>query len=68
MDFKIENHGTIYLFRPLTASAQEWVEEHVEIPGWDWLGNGFGVEHRYAEPLIEGILDAGFEIDYEGIV
>ena len=55
-DFIVENHGSIFLLRPLTPSATSWIEEHI---GQD---NGFQpyfpavvVEHRYIADIVEGI-------------
>ena len=28
-DFVVENHGSIFLLRPITPSAISWVEEHI---------------------------------------
>jgi hypothetical protein len=56
-DFVIENHGSIFLLKPITPSALSWVEEYI---GQD---NGFQpnypraivVEHRYIADIVTGI-------------
>jgi hypothetical protein len=60
VDFLCENHGSIFLLRPLTPSATSWLEEHI---GQD---NGFQpywptrvIEHRYISPILEGIQNDG---------
>jgi hypothetical protein len=58
-DIKIENHGSLFLFRLLTKAAREWVDENVATEGWEFMGNGLAVEHRMAAPLVEGMLEAG---------
>ena len=62
-DFQIENHGSIFLVRPLNPNAQTWVDEHI---GFD---NGFQpyyptvvVEHRYIGAIAEGIIADGLVI------
>ena len=56
-DFLVENHGSIFLLKPLTPSATSWIEEHI---GQD---NGFQpyfptvvVERRY---IIKTLLKLG---------
>jgi hypothetical protein len=63
IDFVCENHGTIFLLRPLTPSATSWLEEHI---GQD---NGFQpywptcvIEHRYIWPILEGIQTDGLAV------
>lgn len=62
-DFVVENHGSIFLLRPLTDSARIWIDEHI---GPD---NGFQpyystvvVEHRYISNIVEGIREHGLEV------
>jgi hypothetical protein len=55
-DFAVENHGTIFLLRPLTTAARVWVDENI---GQD---NGFQpyfpaalvIEHRFIQSIVEG--------------
>ena len=61
VDVVIENHGTLVIFQPLTPSASEWIEEHVEEKA-TWLGSGLVVEHRYAEALASGMKDDGLVV------
>jgi hypothetical protein len=61
-DFAVENHGSILLFRPLTAKAEQWIEENVSSeryhPNWPTLV----VEHRYAFDLAQGMQQAGLAV------
>jgi hypothetical protein len=59
-DVNIENHGTLFLFRLNTPEVKAWVEENVQVESHQWFGGALAVEHRYAESLAQGILDAGF--------
>jgi hypothetical protein len=61
-DFHVRNGGTVFAFTPLTTAASEWIEENVQAESWQWLGRSLVVDHRYAEPLIRGILDSGLSI------
>ena len=63
-DFVLENHGSIFLLKPLTPSATSWIEEHI---GQD---NGFQpnyphaivIEPRYVAPILEGIQNEDLEV------
>lgn len=60
-DVQIENHGSVYLFRPLTAEAEEWLSEHVS-PDATYWGESLVVEHRYAHDLADGMSSDGLEV------
>lgn len=62
VDVRVENHGSLYVFQPLTAAAREWVDEHVALEGWQWIGGGFAVEPRYAHDLEHGMIVDGLEV------
>jgi len=62
-DFRLENHGSIFLLKPLTPSATSWLEDHV---GQD---NGFQpywptcvIEHRYISDIVAGIQNDGLAV------
>jgi hypothetical protein len=61
MDIQITNHGSIFLFAPLTNAASDWIDENVD-PGAQWLGGSLAVEPRYASDLANGMADAGLDI------
>jgi hypothetical protein len=56
-DFLVENHGSIFLLRPVTDAGLDWAEEHI---GPD---NGFQpywpqaivIEHRFIADVLAGI-------------
>lgn len=63
VDFFCENHGSIFLLRPLTPSATSWVQEHIG------QGNGYQpyfptvvVEHRCIAEIVEGIQNDGLAV------
>jgi hypothetical protein len=63
-DVIISGGGTIYLFRPLNASASDWVA------GWvcgerQLLGNALAVEHRYARDLAQAMAEDGLRIRFD---
>jgi hypothetical protein len=54
-DFSVENHFTIFLLRPLTPAAFDWIEEHIPEDA-QRLGNAVAVEHRHIGPIAEAII------------
>jgi hypothetical protein len=54
-NFIVKNEGTIFLIIPVSRRAKKWVAANVQIESWQWLGGGFGVDHRCAENLLEGM-------------
>ncbi len=61
-DFLITNHGTISTFMPLTEAANEWLDMHIH-PDAAMLGRATVVEHRYVEPIVEGIEESGLTFE-----
>ena len=63
-DFTVENHGSIFLVRPLTDEVKGWLNEHVAEDA-QWFGGALAVEHRYVSDLVQGLLNEGFALDRE---
>lgn len=61
-DFIVEDHGSLYVFQPMSETAREWTDENIDIPSWAWIGGGFAVAHSLASDLASGILDAGMAL------
>jgi hypothetical protein len=60
-DFFDENHGSIFLLRPVTPSASDWISEHIPDDA-QFFGNAVVVEHRYIWPILEGIQNDGLAV------
>lgn len=63
-DVLITNHGSVVQFWPLTPAATEWIDDNVSLESWQWLGASFNVDWRYADPLMEGMHEAGLTLEY----
>jgi hypothetical protein len=61
LDVTVEDHGTIWLFRPLTQAAKEWIDDNVT-GGEDWFAGALAVEARFVQALIEGMQLDGLEV------
>jgi len=59
-DFSIYGSGTVYLFHPLSATAQAWLAAHCP-PSADhqYLGQNLAVEFRYAADIIRRAIRDG---------
>lgn len=62
IDIQVENHGSIFLFRPLTPRAFAWIDENVQPEPSQWFGEAVAVEHRFALDLTTGMQSAGLAV------
>jgi len=60
-DFRIQNYGSIFLFDPQNATAEEHLRENVEEEAL-WFCGALVVEPRYASALAAALLTNGFKI------
>ena len=63
-DFLVTGEGpltTVYLLRPLTDAAREWVAEHLPEDA-QRLGNAIAVEHRYIRDIVDGARNDGLAV------
>ncbi|UIS25316.1 hypothetical protein [Erythrobacter phage vB_EliS-L02] len=58
-DFAIRDSGTIVQVVAESQDAKDWIEENVEAPSYMWNGVVLNIEHRFAEAIIEGMIDSG---------
>lgn len=64
LDFELDNHGCLFLLRPLTTLAREWTNEHLplEHPETQFFAGASVVEPRYIGPIVEGIVADGLVV------
>ena len=60
-DFEVQNEGSIYLLRPLTDNASNWIANHIPDDAQTW-GQSIIIEHRYIADIVNGIIDDGLEV------
>ena len=63
LDVQVDDEGTVFLFTPISQVAKEWVQQHVVLENWQWLGGSFAVDHRFALPLAEGMAQDGLRVN-----
>tara|TARA_Y100000034_G_C6588319_1_gene255464 strand:- start:305 stop:508 length:204 start_codon:yes stop_codon:yes gene_type:complete len=61
-DFEIFNEGTVVGLRPVTGEAKDWLNEHTETEGWQWMAGTMWGDHRSVHALIGFIQAEGFKI------
>jgi len=64
-DFDLENHGSLWVFQPVSKAALQWCYAHLpeDCPRW---GTGFVIEPRYVDGVVDGARGDGLmsEDDY----
>ncbi len=61
VDVRVVNEGTVFLFRPMTKRAEQWIKENVAGDPM-WFGDSLAVEHRFAFDLAEGMQGDGLTL------
>ena len=62
MKAQFEDHGSIWLLRPLDVEAQELVMDRVG-PDTQWLGDALVVEPRFVDLLAGQLAADGVEVE-----
>ena len=57
-DFICENHGSLFLLRPISPAAFLWIHENLPADRQMFV-NAVAVEHRYIWAILDGVQDAG---------
>jgi hypothetical protein len=61
-DFKLENHGSLFLLRPSNEAARMWLQDTAPEDA-QFLGPAMAIEHRYVEGVIEAARNDGLEVE-----
>ena len=61
LDFKLDNHASLFLLRPLSSAAKEWMKEHLPLdsPETQFWGDAIVIESRYVTEIVNGIIGDG---------
>jgi hypothetical protein len=57
VNFMVSDEGTVVFITPISETARQWVDENLSLEPWQWLGEGFGIEHRYADEIIQAMAE-----------
>lgn len=58
-DVVVQNHGTVFLFIPVTPAAENWIRQWVD-DGYE--AGALTVEHRFVEDIAVGMINDGLEV------
>ena len=61
-DLCFENHGSLFLIRPLSESGQQWLDENLGDDNTLTFGGAIVCEPRYVEAIYHGAVDAGLAV------
>ncbi len=61
-DLLFENHGSLFLIRPLSESGQHWLDENVGDENTLTFGGAVVCEPRYVEAIAHGAVEAGLAV------
>lgn len=60
VDVEIFDEGSIVQFMCFSNTALDWVNDNVQLEGWQWIGGrSFAVDHRFAGNLADGMQAEG---------
>jgi hypothetical protein len=62
VDLRFENHGSLFLIRPVSPAGQQWLDENVDNEETLTLGKALVCEPRYVEAILHGAIEAGLEV------
>jgi hypothetical protein len=60
-DFICENHGSIFLLRPVSPASFDWIESHLPSDR-TIFGNAVAVDHRCIWAILVGLQDDGLVV------
>jgi hypothetical protein len=61
-DIEVTNGGSVVLLTPKTGTGRDWIDDNLDTEGWQWMGASLALDHRYAPPIIEGMIGDGLTI------
>ena len=59
----VSMEGPLCRIMPLCAKARAWLQENCQLEGSQVIGEGYVVDRRMAEPIIQEMRDEGFNIE-----
>ena len=62
-DVEVKNEGPVVLLIPMSDRGEAWIDDNLQLEGWQWYGNAAAVEARYADPIVLGMQDDGLEVE-----
>ena len=61
-DLIFENHGSLFLIRPVSSAGQSWLDENVGDENTLTFGDAVVCEPRFAPDVYRGAIEAGLAV------
>jgi hypothetical protein len=61
-DLRVENHGSIFLLRPVSELGDSWINEHIPEDAMH-LGDAVAIEHRFIHDIVAGAIGDGLTVE-----
>jgi len=61
-DLIFENHGSLFLIRPVSSAGQSWLDENVGDENTLTFGGAVVCEPRFAPDVYRGAIEAGLAV------
>ncbi len=62
IDASVENHGSIFIIRPLSNTAKDWLAKYVDQNEYQPYRDAIIVEPRYVDDLVTGMQKGGLHV------
>ena len=62
-DLQVENHGSIFLLRPVSDAGTDWINDHIDTENAQWFGISVVIEHRYIQDIVDGAIHDGLHVN-----
>jgi len=62
LDLVFENHGSIFLIRPISQIGRQWLDENVGDENTQMFGDAIACEPRYVEAIFRGAQSDGLTV------
>jgi len=65
-DVRVESGGrlaSMVLITPVSYVGRQWIDENLQVEGWQWLGGSLAVDKRYAAPIVDGMIGDGLDLE-----
>lgn len=62
-DIQISGCNGFYTIIPVSDAGAEWIDDNCEVPGWAWVGPGFGCDNSdIVNSIAAGAMLDGLEV------
>ena len=59
---------TVYVLTPVSRKAKSWIKKNISCEDYQVRDSSVAVEHRYIDPIVSAMEEAGLEYDKDFLV